>query len=434
MPVAIIGAGYAGLACAVELARQGVQVTIFERSLALGGRARVVRKNGWSVDNGQHILIGAYHELSRLLRLTGMSPKVFTRLPLTLHLPGRFHLQAARLPAPWHLAAGLLFARGFNSADKFALLRLMRYLKKRSFAVEPDMTVDQLLRLTRQTSNVSQRIWAPLCVAALNTPAESASAQIFANVLKDSLAADTAASELLIPRTDLSELFPVQAIRYLATRRGRLNVANAITAIRIGEGPEFRLDGDPASQAYYTHVVIATAPYHASALLRTTGQCERLVQQIDALPHEPITTVYLALGDQIRLPYPMVAAEDGPAQWVFDRGQLGGPRGLLACVISAHGPHEALSHEELEIAVHQQLEQLLGQRLPAPVWTQTITERRATLACHPGLLRPGILTPVHNLWLAGDYLESPYPATLESAVRSGVAVAEAILRSRKMPA
>jgi len=433
-PVAIIGAGYAGLACAVELARHGAQVTVFERSLTLGGRARTISRDGWKIDNGQHILIGAYHETARLLRLTGVSPKVFTRLPLTLHMPNGLHLQAARLPAPWHLAVGVLRARGLDFSDKAALLRLMRYLKKRAFLVDASLTVTQLLHASRQTANLCRRIWVPLCVAALNTPAEQASAQIFANVLRDSLAADAAASELLLPRTDLSELFPVQAVRYLATRRGRLNVANPVGAIRVDAHDgvnEFRLDGDPASLAYYAHVVIATAPYHAAALLKDLGPTEKLVGQIEALPYEPITTVYLALGEETRLPYPMIAVEEGPAQWVFDRGQLGGPAGLLACVISAHGPHEALSHDELEIAVHQQLEQQLARRLPAPVWTRTINEKRASLACRPGLLRPGIRTPVNNLWLAGDYLDSPYPATLESAVRSGVAVAEAIARAAR---
>ncbi|HRG70483.1 MAG TPA: FAD-dependent oxidoreductase, partial [Thauera aminoaromatica] len=119
--VAIIGAGYAGLACGVELARAGVHVTVFERSHTMGGRARVVHKDHhWRVDNGQHILIGAYSELTRLLRLTGVSPKQLAHLPLTLHVPGRLHLKAASLPAPFHLAVGLLRAQGLHWADRLA--------------------------------------------------------------------------------------------------------------------------------------------------------------------------------------------------------------------------------------------------------------------------------------------------------------------------
>ena len=429
--VAIIGAGYAGLACAVELARAGVHVTVFERSHTMGGRARVVHKDHhWRVDNGQHILIGAYSELTRLLRLTGVSPKQLTHLPLTLHVPGRLHLKAASLPAPFHLAVGLLRSKGLSWADRLAMLRLMRWLKRHGFRL-PDaaMTVDALLAETRQTATLCQLIWEPLCVAALNTPVAKASAQVFANVLRDSLAAGAAASELLLPRTDLSELFPVPAARYIGVRRGKLRTGNAIEAIERVPGG-YRLEGDPGSQPW-PHVVVATAPYHAGTLLASAGGCERLVAQIDALEHEPIVSVYLALGRGQKLPEPMIGLVSGrtagPAQWVFDRGQLGGPEGLLSCVISAHGPHEALARDELVLAVHAQLERQLGRRLPAPEWSQVIVEKRATFACRPGIFRPGIRTPLPGLWLAGDYLDSDYPATLESAVRSGVACATAIL-------
>lgn len=429
--VAIIGAGYAGLACAVELARAGVHVTVFERSHTMGGRARVVHKDHhWRVDNGQHILIGAYSELTRLLRLTGVSPKQLAHLPLTLHVPGRLHLKAASLPAPFHLAVGLLRAKGLSWADRLAMLRLMRWLKRHSFRLpHPAMTVAALLAETGQTPTLCQLIWEPLCVAALNTPVAEASAQVFANVLRDSLAAGAAASELLLPRTDLSELFPVPAARYIGVRRGKLRTGNAIEAIEPVAGG-YRLEGDPGSQPW-PHVVVATAPYHAGTLLASAGGCERLVAQIDALEHEPIVSVYLALGRGQRLPEPMIGlvsgSTAGPAQWVFDRGQLGGPEGLLSCVISAHGPHEALARDELVLAVHAQLERQLGRRLPAPEWSQIIVEKRATFACRPGIFRPGIRTPLPGLWLAGDYLDSDYPATLESAVRSGVACATAIL-------
>ncbi|TAH47006.1 MAG: FAD-dependent oxidoreductase [Betaproteobacteria bacterium] len=428
--VAVIGAGYAGLACAVELARRGLHVTVFERSHTLGGRARVVHKDlHWRVDNGQHILIGAYVELTRLLRLTGGSPRQLERLPLTLHVPGRLHLRAASLPAPFHLAVGLLRAQGLTWRDRLAMLKLMRSLKRNGFRVTPGATVADLLRTSGQTPALIQLVWEPLCVAALNTPVAEACAQVFANVLRDSLASSAAASELLIPRVDLSELFPVPAARYLATRRGKLRTGNAISAIRPVEGG-FRLEGDPGSQPWQ-QVVLATAPYHAAPLLASTGACDRLAAQLEALPYEPIVTVYLALGRGQRLPWPMIGLVSGgtagPAQWAFDRGRLGGHEGLIACVISARGAHEQMPRDELILATHAQLERQLGRRLPAPEWSQVIVEKRATIACRPGIFRPGIRTPLPGLWLAGDYVESDYPATLESAVRSGVACAQAIL-------
>lgn len=429
--IAVIGGGYAGVACAVELARAGAEVTLFERSRTLGGRARLVFHYGHSLDNGQHILLGAYSELSRLMRITGQSPKTLLNLPLTLITPGSLHLQAARLPAPFHLIVGLLRARGLDWNDRRAMLRLMRSLKRRAYRIQPDTTVAALLDETGQTPTLIRRIWEPLCIAALNTPMANASAQVFSNVLRDSLAANAAASELLLPRTDLTELFPVQAGRYLATRRGRVETGVTIDSIRHDEHG-FGLEGDPFPGQRFDQVVIATAPYHAGTLLRSAG-CDALAEQIDALKHEPITTIYLGFSEEVPLPAPMIGLDDGPAQWAFDRGQLGSEPGLIALVISASGSHETLDREALETAAIVQLERQLGRSLPKPGWTQTITEKRATIACTPGLARPGIRTPVKGLWLAGDYLASPYPATLESAVRSGCAAAAAILASQPVP-
>ena len=425
--IAIIGAGYAGMACAVELAAAGFQVNVFERSHVLGGRARVLDKNGHRVDNGQHILLGAYTELERLLRATRVSPKVLERRPLTLYYPDGPRLRAARLPAPLHLALGVLRARGLGHDDRKAMLRFMRWLKQREFRLAPGTTVRTLLHETGQTRTLRERIWGPLCVAALNTPVDQACAQTFANVLRDSIAAHAGASDLLLPRVDLSELFPVQAARYLAVRRGKIRTGTTVQAIVVDDDG-FRLECDQPTRQRFDQVIVAVAPYHCGTLLRSTGRCDRLAALVDAIPHEPITTSYLALGPSVRLPEVMIGLADGPAQWAFDLGVLGRETGLIACVISASGPHSRLDREELEIAIHRQLEQQLQQRLPAPQWTQTITEKRATFACRPDVVRPDLRTPLPGLWLAGDYLQSPYPATLESAVRSGVAAARAVMR------
>jgi squalene-associated FAD-dependent desaturase len=421
--VAIIGAGYAGLACAVELARQNVEVTVFERSRTLGGRARAVRRDGLTFDNGQHLLIGAYTELTRLLRLTGVSPRQITHLPLTLHIPGQFHLRAAALPAPLHLLMGLILARGLNWRERFAVCAMLRHLRGRRFQFPAEMTVTELLTGCHQPFRLRNLLWEPLCLAALNTPAHEASAQIFANVLRDTLGtASASASELLIPRVDLSELFPVPAAKYLATRNGNILVGNAITAI-TPDNKGFHLEGAPGYRIW-PQVVIATAPHHAAALLNSTGGCSELAAQVDALPFEPITTIYLAFGPGVTLPAPMIGLTEGPTQWAFDRGQCGGPEGLVAAVISASRTE---TPDALIPAVLAQFERALGRSLPAPQWTRVITEKRATIACRPGLIRPGITTPLPGLWLAGDYIESEYPATLESAVRAGVQCAQEIM-------
>ena len=427
--IAIIGAGYAGLACAVELARRGISVTVFERSLVLGGRARGVHKDGREFDNGQHILIGAYSELARLMRLTGCSPKQLLRLPLTLHIPGQLIMWAAPLPAPFHLAVGVLMAQGLSWAERLAMLRLMRWLKRHHFQVPEGITVDGLLELTAQPAGLCERIWRPLCVAALNTPGAEACAQVFANVLRDSIAAHAEASAFLLPRVNLSELFPVPAARFLAIRHGRLHTGNTITGISVEE-EGFRLAGDGQGQVW-DQVVIATAPYHAAPLLAAVPACTALAGRIQVMAHEPILSLYLDYGRAGLLPAPMIGLVDGPVQWAFDRGQITGQEsdsGVIACVISASGAYSSMPQDALLASVHTQLEKALGCSLPAVRWAQVITEKRATFACRPGVFRPAMRTPVPGLWLAGDYVDSAYPATLEAAVRSGVACARAMMQ------
>jgi uncharacterized protein with NAD-binding domain and iron-sulfur cluster len=125
----------------------------------------------------------------------------------------------------------------------------------------------------------------------------------------------------------------------------------------------------------------------------------------------------------------MLCFDGGLLQWAFDRGALAGQHGVIAAVISAEGAHQDLAHDELARRVHQELQQQLG-IVPYPSWHRVIAEKRATFACTPGLKRPESRTPLRNFFLAGDYVASDYPGTIESAVRSGVNAARMILDSR----
>lgn len=425
--VAVIGAGYAGMAAAVELARARLDVTVFESSRVLGGRARVVEKDGYRLDNGQHILLGAYTETLKLLRLLGVSPKRLHACPFSLHIPERLTLRAASLPAPFHLAVGLLRARGLTWRDRLALLRLIRYLKGRNYQLGADYSVSELLTRADQTAQARELIWEPLCIAALNTLPDQASAQIFANVLRDSVGASGADAEMLIPRIDLSELLPVPATRYLNQHGCVVYTATPIGMVHALPGG-FGLDGDPGEGSLFTHVIVATAPFHVNRLLEEFTELTELRRRIDAFAYEPITTVYLAYSADIRLPEPMLALTGTTVQWLFDRGQLGGVKGLLAAVISARGGHTDMAREQIAGLAHQAVASILPGIL-APHWSQVITEKRATFSCQPGVLRPTSVTAVPNLFLAGDYVDSPYPATIEAAVRSGLNAARQIIRT-----
>ncbi|MBC7685718.1 MAG: NAD(P)-binding protein, partial [Bdellovibrionales bacterium] len=208
---AVIGGGWAGCSAGVELARAGYKVTLLEASRTLGGRARLVESHGMGLDNGQHILLGAYAETLRMLALVGVDPDAaLLNLPLQMRYPpagNGMDFVAPRLPAPLHLALALWRAKGLGRDDKMALARFSTTARWMDWRLHTDCTVSELLERFDQTARLIQLMWRPLCLAALNTPPERAPAQVFLNVLRDSLGAKRAASDMLLPRTDLSALF-----------------------------------------------------------------------------------------------------------------------------------------------------------------------------------------------------------------------------------
>jgi len=419
--VAVVGAGWAGLAAAVTLAEHGVRVTVFEASRSLGGRARRVSLDGVDLDNGQHVLIGAYRETLRLMRKVGADPdELLLRLPLELRYADGFHLRAPRLPYPLNLFVALLRAKGMPLAQAFSALRFMAALRARRFRVEPDRSVAQLLDEHRQAGALRSHLWEPLCVSALNTPLGSASAQVFLNVLRDGLAGARDASDLLIARSDLGRVFPEPAAQYVRARGGMIELGTPVRRIERTPGG-FRLN----DMQTFSGVVIACGPHQAGPLLVQLPEIGGALAAIDAFAYEPIVTCYLQYPESVLLPSPMLGFSGGMVQWVFDRGRLGGPKGLLAAVISASGAHQQLTREELTARIEIELKAALPE-LPSPRWSQVITEKRATFSCTPALARPRVATAIPRLLLAGDYLASEYPGTLEAAVLSGVAAASMV--------
>jgi squalene-associated FAD-dependent desaturase len=413
------------MAAAVTLAERKVPVTVFEAARTLGGRARRVEHRELALDNGLHILIGAYDETQRLMRLVGADPgQLLLRLPLEWRVHGQFRLRAAALPAPLHLLAGLLAASGAPLAERLAAARFMLRMRRRGYALEQDVSVGSLLEQHGQGGRMTKLLWRPLCVSALNTPLESASAQVFLNVLRDSLGAARPASDLLLPRVDLSRLFPEPASSYITARGGSVLTGQRVTAIDESGGA-FRVRG-PGGEHEFTHIVCALPPYHAGAFLVGISALADVAETVEQLEYQPIHSVYLCYPGERRLPVPMLGFESALLQWAFDRGALAGQRGVIGAVISAEGAHQDLPQDELARLVHQELQQQLGV-LPEPLWHRVIAEKRATFACTPGLGRPEARTALRNFYLAGDYVASEYPGTIESAVRSGVAAARMIL-------
>ncbi|WP_093175874.1 hydroxysqualene dehydroxylase HpnE [Variovorax sp. YR266] len=416
---AVIGAGWAGLACAVEATRLGHAVTLFEAAHMPGGRARRVdNMHGLALDNGQHILIGAYTATLKLMRDVGVDvDSALLRLPLSLRFADGGGLKLPRLPAPLDLLAGIFAARGWTWRDKSSLLRTAIGWRLAGFRCAASTTVADLC--TGLTPRVMQELIEPLCVSALNTPVAQSSGEVFLRVLKDALFSGSGGADLLLPRADLGALLPDAAIRWLAQHGAVTLIGARVRAIAPG-GAQWRVDDEVFDQ-----VVLACAPWDAARLVRASGlQADAWCDTTEALRFEAIATIYVRGASP--LAEPMLALRSNPAtapaQFAFDRGQLTGLQGVLAMVVSANEtPREVLEEQVVAQAAAQ-----LGQTNLQLV--QTVVEKRATFACTPALSRPAsAIAP--GLQACGDYIEGPYPATLEGAVLSGLAAAKALATS-----
>lgn len=408
MRVAVIGGGWAGLAAAVELTASGADVTLYEAGRVPGGRARSVDLDGRRLDNGQHILLGAYRDTLALMHQVGADPdQLLERQPLQVIDDRGFRLALPRLPAPLNVAAGLLGAATVNLPEKLKTALWMQGVKWRRFRLAADTSVADWLDAAGQTGRLRRHLWEPLCLAALNTPAERASAQVFANVLRDSLgSARRADTDLLLPRVPLGEVLPEPAAAWLETRGARLRFGHRVRGVTCSERG-IGVDGDAHDAA-----ILALAPGHLAKLWPTA-----------AVPrdYEPIGTVYLQFPAKTALPFPLVNLVGNHGQWVVDRGN-----GLLACVLSGHGAWEELSDAALAAALSEEL-QAAGLAGAHDGWHKVVREKRATFSCTPDLARADHRTSCPLLYLAGDHTWADYPATLEGAVRSGRRAARAAL-------
>ncbi|WP_374564313.1 hydroxysqualene dehydroxylase HpnE [Ideonella sp.] len=417
--VAVIGGGWAGLAAAVRACSLDHQVSLFEMAPQLGGRARSVTHDGQTLDNGQHILIGAYRDTLALMRQVGVDPDaVLHRQPLTLCYPDGSGLRLPPGPALPAFARGVLGWRDLPWRDRLGLLVLAARWRLQGFRCPPAMTVAELAR--RCPPQAYRELIEPLCVAALNTPAEQASAQVLLTVLRDALFGAPGAADLLLPRAPLDALLPTAAQQWLRAHGAQVSLGQRVMQMSLsGEG--VNIDGET-----FDHAIVATPPGEAARLLAALAP--DWSRDAAAFSYQPIITAWLR-APQARWPQPMMALRaDGlrPAQFGFDLGALGGQAGTFALVVSGAAAWVDAGTEATRTALLHQWEEAFPTTRHGPAeWLASRTEKRATFACKPLLQRAP--ARVHaRVTVAGDHVQGPYPATLEGAVRSGLAAAEAL--------
>ncbi len=421
--IAIIGAGWSGLTCALELSAAGFKPTLFETNPTPGGRARrVAAPNGFIGDNGQHILLGAYAETLRQIDRVhdGKTQHLFHRFPLMLaqtkHYSEPADLVLMRHEIP--LIDGVVMlarAQGLTLGEKFSF---GWFLAKLMVGESPPltMTVDQYV--AKVAPQVRNRIIAPLCLAALNTPSVRASACVLRNVLRAAFRGPSSNSDMLIPRTDLSALFPEPALAKL--RDAGCEIFDGETVILLNPSEKSVELVTRKRTAVFDHVIVATAPQHTARLLSPTPAFAGLASALSALDYEPITTLTENGYVSERLPpHPALIGVDDPhVQWVIHDTS----RQQRCVIISGGDAHADFTGEEMidhaAAALNTPAEQF-----------QSICEKRATYSCTPQQhirlkTLPSLRGPV---WLAGDYCYPEFPATLEAATRSGRATANAII-------
>jgi len=443
VPVAVIGGGWAGCAAALTLASRGIPVVLHEASGILGGRARRVERAGLPIDNGQHLLIGAYESTRSMLWAVhgrrvdpGLLRQRLAIVPFARDA-GAVRMSALRLPPPWNVAAGLALAKGLGLRERIGALRWLQVLRGSGYLRPDTESVDAML--ASMPSRVARNVFEPLALAALNTPTDRASARVFAHLL-GRVAGSLGASDFLLPMLDLSELLPEPAARRVEGRGGEIRLRSAaVVAAASGQGVDVHAGGGTWRAAA---AIVAVGP-HQLAHVFAQGVASQpdvadALEATGAMRYEPTATVYLGLRERVRLPSRIARLDDAPGQWIFDRHDVlerapeaaaaRALKGLVAVVISAAGAHDDLDVKALFGRVQAQLKRLKP-AFPVAVWSQVIVERRSTFACEPGLRRPRTAAIGPRLHLAGDYLDRDLPATIESAVASGEAAGLAVARS-----
>jgi hydroxysqualene dehydroxylase len=442
--VVVIGAGFAGLSAAVRLTDAGRRVVVVEEAPRLGGRATAFtdRDTGERVDNGQHVLFGCYRETYAFLKrlgTDGLAP-LQRRLALTMIGPGgeRSRLECPDWRPPWHLVVGVLRWRALPLADRLSALKLRSVLEdvRRDGAeavaarVPGDLTVSQWLSAQGQSVRLTNWLWEPLAMAALNQSPAEASARPFVRVLGELFGPRVEDAAIGMSAVPLDELFAEPARQLIESAGGAVLRKSAA---RVHVNHSGRIERVTAgSEQIETRTVISTVPWHALGRIWADQPPASLQPTVDAaaaMDSLPIVTVNIWFEDAV-MTEPFVGLIGGPMHWVFDKSAIFKERaGHLSIVASGAVELASMDNAAITAAVRAQLERALPATAASRVLrTVVVREHRATFSLAPGgPPRPGTNTALSGFHLAGDWIDTGLPGTIEGAVLSGRRAADAVM-------
>jgi squalene-associated FAD-dependent desaturase len=422
--VVVIGAGFAGLSAAVRVAQRGARVLVLEAKARLGGRATsfVDRDSGVLVDNGQHVLLGCYTDTFAFLGEIGAADRVALQPQLAVTMVDRqgqsSRLACPSLPAPFHLIAGVLEWNALSWTDRLSVLGLGRAIRQQ--LASPGESVENWLIRNGQTARLREMLWDPLALAALNQPPARAAAPVFARVLAEMFSTDPRAAAIALPRTPLHEMYAEPAQAYIERHGGEVRTG---APARVILEDDRVVAVDVGHDRWQVSRVISAVPWFAFSDLfdEVPASLATTVERARSLASSPIVTVNLWF-DRPVIGEPFIGLPGRAMQWAFDRGSY------LSLVSSGADDILRQSNEELiGIAHGELLEAMPDVRAARLVRGAVIREPRATFSLAPGQpIRPSTETTIHGLYLAGDWIDTGLPATIEGAVRSGHRAADLI--------
>ena len=434
--VVVIGAGFAGLSAAARLAKGGARVVVVEARSRLGGRATAFpdRETGELVDNGQHILLGCYRETFSFLRTIGAEGNVRLQPQLAVTMIDRngrqSRLACPSLPPPFHLVAGIFEWDALPWRDRIAVLGMAGPLRiarqelngSTARAASPDETVENFLIRAGQTRRIREMLWEPLALAALNQQPSQAAAPPFARVLAEMFGSDPQAAAIALPTRPLHLTYAEPARAFIEAQGGAVVTGEAA---RIAVRSDRSLSVTAGARSWSPATVISAVPWFALGGLfdEVPPALRSVVSSADRMAASPIVTVNLWF-DRVVMPggEPFIGLPGRTMQWVFDKRTVFGEEAShLALVSSGAAAIVAQTNDALIATAHTELLEALPEvRSARLVRATVIREPRASFSLAPGQpARPSTETAVAGLLLAGDWIDTGLPATIESAVRSG---------------
>jgi len=442
--ILVIGGGLAGLAAACELADAGLRPLLVEKRPFVGGRTYSFTdgRQGVQVDNGQHVFLACCTEYVRFLERLGIRHK--TKLERRLYLPvldkltGRSVLRAGPWPPPLHLLGSFLHFRPLSLGEKlvamYALLRLHVLDRVRHWELDT-VSFGEWLRAHGQSRHIIRNFWDLIVRATLNEEVEGASALLAAMVFQEGFLHRREASAIGYARVGLSEV--AEAARaYIDARGGQVLTGRGARELVVREGRAVGAALEEGELVEAKAVVSAVPPDALLALLPRALREEPFFARFGRIEFSPIVNVYLwyerpVMGGEV------VAFLNSALQWAFDKTRIWGLRdgGQYVCLsLSAARQWVHWPGRDLEELMAKEMMAFFPRARATPVrWALVVKQPRATFAPRPGIeaLRPGPRTPLRGLYLAGDWTATGWPATMESAVRSGLQAARACLADMK---